>query len=48
MNLDADVKKLKEFSRQLYYRHVGQVIIGFNRRKLLIRELRWIKTSIGS
>ena len=41
-NLTHDRNKLRAFVTQLNYRHAGHIIIGHDRRGVLIRELRWI------
>jgi hypothetical protein len=41
-SLDHDQNKLMAFVEQLHYRYAGHIIIGHNRRGVLIREVRWL------
>lgn len=41
-SLARDQEKLSAFSTQLGYRHTGHIIVGHNRRGVLIREVQWV------
>jgi len=41
-SLSRDREKLQAFSTQLGYSHTGHIIIGHNRRGVLVREVRWV------
>ena len=40
--LTHDKNKLMAFVEQLHYRYAGHIIIGHNRRGVLVREVRWL------
>lgn len=40
--LRHDREKLRAFRDQLMYRHVGHIIVGHDRQRQVVREVRWI------